>query len=114
MYMIIRLLVTALVVLVWAELLPGIAVDGYVSALWVAVALGLLNLLVKPILIILTLPITIVTLGLFLLIINAVIIFLADYFVPGFSVNGIGWAILFSLLLSLTQALLLKKQKTKK
>jgi len=66
----------------------------------------LLNIIVKPVLVILTLPVTILTLGLFLLIINAIIIFLADGFVPGFSVDGWFMAIIFSLLFSLFQSIL--------
>jgi len=70
------------------------------------VVLSVLNLLVKPLLVILTLPVTILTLGLFLLVINAVIILLASNLVSGFAVDGFWTALLFSLLLSLLQALL--------
>lgn len=106
MKLIIRLLLTALAVVVLAKILPGVAVEGYGSAIIVAVVIALLRFLVQPILVLLTLPITIITLGLFLLIINAVIIMLADYFVGGFNVASIWWALLFSLLLSLFQSIL--------
>jgi putative membrane protein len=106
MKLIIKLLLTALAVVVLAKILPGVAVEGYGSAVIVAIVIALLRLLVKPILVILTLPITIVTFGLFLLIINAIIILLADYFVGGFTVTTIWWALLFSLLLSLFQSIL--------
>jgi len=76
------------------------------AAIIVAVVLGLLRVTVKPLLIFFTLPATIVTLGLFLLVINAVIILLADYFVDGFAVSGFWIALLFSLLLSLFQSFL--------
>jgi putative membrane protein len=81
-------------------------VDSYWTAILVAVVLSLLNFIVKPILIIFTLPVTILTLGLFLLIINAIIILLADYLVTGFDVEGLWWALLFSLLLSLLQSIM--------
>ncbi|MGB5272506.1 MAG: phage holin family protein, partial [Flavobacteriaceae bacterium] len=101
MKLILRVLLTALAVVILSKVLPHVEVDTYLTAIIVAIVLGLLNFLVKPILVILTLPVTIVTFGLFLLIINAVIILLADYFIAGFSVGGIWWALLFSLLLSL-------------
>lgn len=106
MKLIIKLLLTALAVVVLAKILPGVHVEGYGSAIIVAIVIALLRLLVKPILVILTLPITIVTFGLFLLIINAIIILLAGYFVGGFTVTTIWWALLFSLLLSLFQSVL--------
>ena len=106
MKLIIKLLLTALAVVVLAYILPGVAVSGFGSAIIVAVVIALLRLIVKPILVILTLPITIITFGLFLLIINAIIILMADYFVSGFTVTSIWWALLFSLLLSLFQSVL--------
>ena len=103
---ILKVLLTAVAVVILAKVLPGVTIDGYVSAIIVAIVLGLLRLIVKPILIILTLPVTILTLGLFLLFINAFIIMLADYFIGGFAVNSIWWALLFSLLLSILQSIL--------
>lgn len=111
---ILKLLLTAVAVFILAHVLPGVAVSGYVAALIVAVVLGLLRLVVRPILVILTLPVTIITLGLFLLVINAIIILIADFFVPGFSVDGLLWAFVFSLLLSMLQSLfysILNKEK---
>lgn len=102
---ILKLLLTAVAVVILAKVLPGVEVDGYVSAIIVAVVLAILRLIVKPILIVLTLPVTIVTLGLFLLIINAFIILMADYFIDGFAVRNIWWALLFSLLLSFLQSI---------
>lgn len=106
MNLIIRLLLNAVAVVVLAHVLNGVYVDGYVTAIIVAVVLSILNLLVKPILIILTLPITIVTLGLFLLVINALIILLADKLIDGFGVTSFWTALLFSVLLSILQWLL--------
>lgn len=98
---IIKTLITAVAVLLASYLLPGVAIDRFSTALLVALVLAVLNFLVKPLLIILTLPITIITLGLFLFIINAIIIVLAGKLVNGFVVEGIWWALLFSFLLSI-------------
>ncbi|AEH01265.1 phage holin family protein [Lacinutrix sp. 5H-3-7-4] len=116
MNLIIKLLLNAIAVFVLAHVLNGVNVDGYISAIIVAIVLSILNLLVKPILVIFTLPITILTLGLFLLVINALLILLADKLIDGFEVINIWWAILFSVLLSILQSLLhsfLKKDKNK-
>ncbi len=102
----VKLLLTALAVIILGYLLPGISVTSFITALVVAVVIALLRLIVKPILVILTLPITIITFGIFLLFINAIIIMLAGYFVSGFVVDGIWWALIFSLLLSLFQSIL--------
>jgi len=101
----IRLLLYALAILVSAYILPGVHVNHYGYALLVALVLTIANAIVKPILIILTIPITIVTLGLFLLVINAFIIQLVDFFVPGFEVDGFWWALAFSLILSIVNSL---------
>ena len=101
MNFIIKVLVSGLVVLLGAYFLPGVEVSSFGTALLVAVVLAILNALVKPILIILTIPITILSLGLFLLVINALIILMADGLVPGFEVDGFLWALVFSLVLSL-------------
>lgn len=106
MKLIIQLLLTAIIVVVLAELLSGIGVDSFLTSLIVAALLALLNVTIKPILIFLTLPATIITFGLFLLVINAVIILLLDYLIGGFTVTNFWWALLFSLLLSLCQSIL--------
>lgn len=114
MNIIIKLLLNAIAVFVLAELLNGVYVDNYITSLIVVAVLSVLNILVKPILVILTLPVTILTLGLFLFVINALIILLADKLIDGFSVDGIWTAILFSVLLCILQSLLhsfLKKDK---
>ena len=106
MKLIIKLLLNAVAVVILSKVLSGVHVDNYTTAIIVAIVLSILNLLVKPILVILTLPITIVTLGLFLLIINALIIQLASNLIDGFRVDGILIAILFSILLSILQSIL--------
>ena len=106
MKLILRVLLSALAVVILAKILPHVSVDSYMTAIIVAIVLSLLNFIVKPILVILTLPVTILTLGLFLLVINAIIILLADNLIDGFTVDGVLWAILFSLLLSFLQSIL--------
>lgn len=113
---ILKILLSAIAVVILAKFLPGVGVDTYTTAIIVAVVLSILNLLVRPLLVLFTLPVTILTLGLFLLVINASIILLADYFIDGFWVDNMLWALIFSLLLSLLQSILfsiLKKDKKK-
>jgi putative membrane protein len=114
MNMIIRFLLNGLAVFLTAYLLPNVDVDGYGTALIVALVLSIANVIVKPILILFTIPITILTLGLFLLVINAIIILLADYLVDGFFVEGFWWALLFSLILSIFNSLFEDLTKDKK
>ena len=101
-----KLLITGLAVLISAYLLPGISVHGMVGAILVAAVLMLINVIVKPIMIILTLPVTFFTLGLFLLVINALCIMLAGQIVPDFHVDGFWWALLFSIILSIINSAL--------
>ena len=101
-----KLVTTSLAVLIVAYLLPGVRVDSALSAIGLALVLALLNIFIKPLLVVLTLPITIVTLGLFLIVVNALIILLADELVSGFSVDGFWWAVLFSLILSVVVSIL--------
>jgi putative membrane protein len=114
MKIILKMLLTAVAVVILAELLPGIQVDGYTSAVIVAIVLGLLRIFVRPLIILFTLPITIITLGLFLFVINAMIILLADKLIDGFAVAGFLYALLFSLLLSFFQSILYSFLKEKK
>jgi putative membrane protein len=106
MNFLIRILISALVAFGLSYILSGVHMDTFVTALIVAVVLAVLNALVKPILVILTLPITIITLGLFLFVINALIILLCDKLIDGFSVDGFWWALLFSILLSIVSSIL--------
>lgn len=100
MNFIIRLLIAALVAFGLSKLLTGVHIPDFKDALLFALVLGLLNLFIKPLLVIFTLPITIVTLGLFLFVINALIILLADKLMNGIRIDSFWWALLFSLLLS--------------
>lgn len=114
MKLVLKVLLTAVAVLILAQVLPGVHVAGYVAAIIVAVVLGLLRIFIRPLLVLFTLPITILTLGLFLFVINALIILLADKLVDGFAVAGFWYALLFSLLLSFFQSILFSLLKDKK
>ncbi len=100
MNFLVKTLISTFAVVITSYLLGGVHVDSFVAALVVAFVLGVLNMVLKPLLIILTIPVTIMSLGLFLLVINAFIIQLAAYIVPGFEVNTFWWALLFSIILS--------------
>jgi putative membrane protein len=106
MKFVLRILITAVVAFALSAVLPGIHFHSFWSAVVLAVVLAALNFLLKPILIILTLPITILTFGLFLFVINAIIVWVARDIVGGFWVDNFGWALLFSLLLSLLTSIL--------
>ena|SRR2546428_10469119 len=106
MNFIIRLFITALVAFGLTYILPGVHINSFATAFILAVVLAILNIIIKPLLIIFTLPITIITLGLFLFVINACIILFADKLIDGFTVDGFWWALLFSLLLSIVTSVL--------
>jgi len=106
MKFIVRLLVTAVVAYGLSMILePHIVIDSYSTALIFVIVLGILNAIIKPILILLTLPITILTLGIFLLIINVLMVILADKFVSGIKIDGFLWAFIFGLLLSIVSSI---------
>jgi putative membrane protein len=111
MNLLMRIIVTSVVAFGLSYLLEGIQFDSFWSAIIVAIVLAILNAIVKPIFIFLTLPITLLTFGLFLFVINAAMILLAEKLVSGFTVDGFWWALLFSLLLSLLTSLLYKERK---
>ena len=96
---IIHILLSALAVFVAARLLPGVKLDGFATALVVAVALGVVNAVLKPVLLLLTLPINILSLGLFTFVIIGGLVELVSFLVPGFRVAGFGWALAFALVL---------------
>ncbi|TDE12081.1 phage holin family protein [Dyadobacter psychrotolerans] len=106
MNLIIRLIVSTLAVLVAAHLIPGVVVANFTTAVVVAIVLGILNTFLKPVLQILALPITILTLGLFYFVINVLIIYLAAYLVSGFRVDGFIAALLFGFVVSVVSAIL--------
>jgi len=97
MKIIIRLIINALFLLIAPLLFSGVAVSGWWAALVTALFLGIVNAVIRPLLIILTLPINIITLGLFTLVINGLLVLLVSSFVKGFSVSGLGTAIILSL-----------------
>jgi len=106
-----KLILSSVAVIIATYLLPGIAIEGdsvevFITSFIVAIVISLLNATVKPLLIILTIPITVVTLGLFLIVINAIMILIADAIVDGFFVDGFWWALIFSFLLTLINSLL--------
>ncbi|MGK7389250.1 MAG: phage holin family protein [Candidatus Cyclobacteriaceae bacterium M2_1C_046] len=96
-----RFLITTVAILITTYLLDGIYMEGVGIAIIVAIVLGIINILIKPILVILTLPVTVMTLGLFLLVINALMIMLTAWLVPGFAVDNFWWALLFSIVLAI-------------
>lgn len=104
MNFIIRLFITALVAYGLSMVLSGVHIPDFIDAIVFVLVLALLNMFIKPLLILFTLPITVVTLGLFLFVINAIIILVADKFMDGISVDGFWWALLFSLLLSMVSS----------
>lgn len=106
MKFIIKILVNSLAIFLTAMLLPGIHVDNMVTAICVAAMLAILNAVLKPVLIFLTLPITLITFGFFLLVINAGVILLTDYLIDGFSVDGFWWAILFSIVVFILNSIM--------
>ena len=112
MRFLINILITAVAVYVLSKLLePHVVIASFSTAIIFALVLALLNFFIKPLLVILTLPITIITLGLFLIIVNAIIIKLADHFVTGIHVDGWLWAIIFALLLLLVSTILHRLEK---
>ncbi|HSB94289.1 MAG TPA: phage holin family protein [Flavitalea sp.] len=111
MKILMRIIVTSIIAFALAYILKGVHIATFWSAIILAIVLSLLNAFVKPFLVLLTLPITIFSLGLFLLVINALIILLADKLMDGFSVDGFWNALLFSLLLSILSSLLYTEKR---
>ena len=105
MNIIIRLFITAIVAFLLTKVLSGVHFDEFTGAVIFAVVLGVLNLILKPILSLFGLPLTIITLGFFALVINAIIILVADYFIDSMKVDGFWWAFIFSILLSIITSL---------
>ncbi len=103
---IIRILIRAVVIMIAAHFVPGVAADNFVAALIFAIVLSLINLIIRPIILLLTLPINILTLGLFTFVINAILIMVAAYLVPGITVSGFVAALLFGIVLAILEAIL--------
>lgn len=104
--LLLNLLINTISVFVTAYILKGVVVDNVWVAIVVAIVLGILNLFFKPLLVLLTLPINILTLGLFSLVINAAIVLIASILVSGFYVSSFWWALLFSIVVSMVNSFL--------
>ena len=111
MNFLVRLLLSTVAVIITAYILPGIHVEDFLAAFILAVVLSVLNVTLKPLLVIITIPLTFFTLGSFLLVINALVILAAEAFTPGFYVDGFWWALLFSLILSILNSILIGETK---
>lgn len=111
MSFLVRILVIAAVTFGLAHILNGLHVDDFWTALVFALVLALLNVFIKPFLILFTLPVTFLTLGLFLFVINALVVLMASKFVDGFSIDNFWWALLFSIILSIISSAIDKKEK---
>ncbi len=101
-----KVLVSTFAVVIASYLIGGVEVESFTTAIVVAFVLGVLNALLKPLLVILTIPVTIMSFGLFLLVINAFIIQLAAYLVPGFMVANFWWALWFGIILTIVSWIL--------
>ena len=101
MSFLIHWLVSTLAIAITAYLLPGVSISGFGAALVAALVLGLINAFLRPLILVLTLPINILTLGLFTFVINALLVMLAGAIVPGFKVKNFWWALLFSIVLTI-------------
>lgn len=106
MRILINWLVTTAAILISAYILPGVAVRSLVAAIVTALVLGLINAILRPVLIVLTFPLTIVTLGLFIFVLNALLVLLTSAIVPGFEVRNFWWALVFSLVFSIVSFVL--------
>jgi putative membrane protein len=104
MSIIIHWLISAIAIIIAAYILPGVTISGFGAALVAALVLGLINALLRPALLLLALPLNILTLGLFTLVINAALVMLASSVVSGFQVDGFWWALLFSVVLAIVNA----------
>ena len=107
-----NLIVNTLSIFAVSYILSGVHVDSFITAIIVAVVLSVFNVTLKPFLILVTIPITLVTMGLFLLVINVLVIYAADWLIDGFTIDGFWWAVLFSLLVSLVNSVLFGLGKT--
>lgn len=108
MRILLRLTIATLAIFVASRIIPGVFVEDLITAVIIAVVLGTLNMFVKPLLILLTLPINIFTFGLFTFVISAFIVLITSYLVPGFQIAGIWTALLFSIVVSVVNTFLSK------
>ncbi|NOU38460.1 MAG: phage holin family protein [Ferruginibacter sp.] len=101
MNFILKTFISATIAFILSKILSGVHIDSIITAIIFAIVLSLLDTIVKPILVILTLPVTIVTLGLFLFAINAIVILLAANLIDGIKIDGFWWAVIFSIIISI-------------
>lgn len=114
MNFLVRIIIVAAISFALANILGGVNVSDFWTALVFALVLALLNMFVRPLLILFTLPVTFITLGLFLLVINTLVVLLASKIVDGFSIDNFWWALLFSVILSIITSAIDKKEKEDK
>lgn len=100
------LLINTVSIFAVSYILSGIQVDGFMTALIIAVVMAVLNVTLKPLLFVITIPITVITFGLFLLVLNVIVLYVAAHFIDGFQIAGFWWALLFSLLVSFVNSIL--------
>jgi putative membrane protein len=100
------LLINTISIFAVSYILSGIHVDSFVTALIVAVVMAILNVTLKPLLFVITIPITVITFGLFLLVLNVLVLYAAAYLIDGFQIAGFWWALLFSFLVSFVNSVL--------
>lgn len=106
MNLLISLLINALAIFITASILPGVHLANFWTAIVVTIIMGIINVLVKPIVLLLTLPINVITLGLFTFFVNGLMILLVQALVQGFSVDNLVWAIVFSIVISIVNGIL--------
>jgi putative membrane protein len=106
MKIILHWLISAIAIIISSYLLAGVHIDGFGTALILAVVLGLINAFLRPLLVFLTLPISILTFGLFLLVLNTLLIMLAAYIVPGVVIDSFWWALAFGIVMAILNSLL--------
>jgi putative membrane protein len=114
MKFIIKIAVSSLIAFILSKILSGVHIDSIITAVIFSLVLALFDAIVKPILILFTLPATIFTLGLFLFVINAIVVLLADKFVDGIKIDGFWWAMIFSITLSIFDTAIHKTMESNK
>lgn len=101
------LIINSIVIFLGAYILDGVKIKSFWTAIGVAILLGLINMFIKPLILLLTLPLTILTLGLFVLVINAWILMIIDKMIDGLTIKGFWWAIIYSIIISVLNSVLL-------
>lgn len=110
--MLVNLLINTISIFAVSYILSGIQIDSFMTALIVAVVMAVLNVTLKPLLILITIPLTVITFGLFLLVVNVLVLYAADALIGGFHIAGFWWALAFSILVSLVNSILFKPGRT--